>query len=88
MKFLLATTISPDDDDETPDPASKSKKTTPIPTDANPSGAWTVWSKKCQKFPTAQICENGKKVGFQTRQCLGTPFECHGPFMRYCFLPC
>jgi hypothetical protein len=81
------TTVPPDDEDATT-PTSKSKKITSSPSDSSPSGAWTVWSKKCQNFPTGQLCENGKKVGFQTRQCLGTPFECHGPFMRYCFVPC
>uniref|UniRef100_A0A915ISI1 Apple domain-containing protein n=1 Tax=Romanomermis culicivorax TaxID=13658 RepID=A0A915ISI1_ROMCU len=51
-------------------------------------GAWSKWSKKCHKFRTEQPCTNERQVGFQTRQCLGNPFQCHGPSLRYCMISC
>lgn len=35
-----------------------------------------------------QPCEDGVEIGFQTRTCQGNPFQCEGPFFRYCTLPC
>jgi len=50
--------------------------------------AWGPWSEDCRSFDERRPCQNGNRVGFQSRQCLRTPFECQGPFFRYCIAPC
>jgi len=50
--------------------------------------AWGAWSDECRSFDERRPCQNGNRVGFQSRQCLRTPFECQGPFFRYCIAPC
>lgn len=50
--------------------------------------AWGPWSEECRSFDERRPCTNGNRVGFQSRQCLRTPFECQGPFFRYCIAPC
>jgi hypothetical protein len=50
--------------------------------------AWGAWSEDCRSFDERRPCQNGNRVGFQSRQCLRTPFECQGPFFRYCIAPC
>jgi len=50
--------------------------------------AWGAWSDDCRSFDERRPCQNGNRVGFQSRQCLRTPFECQGPFFRYCIAPC
>lgn len=50
--------------------------------------AWGPWSEECRSFDERRPCTNGNRVGFQSRQCLRTPFECQGPFFRYCIAAC
>jgi len=51
-------------------------------------GAWSKWFKKCHSFRARQKCEDGHRVGFQTRQCFDNPYQCHGPLYRYCLQSC
>jgi hypothetical protein len=50
--------------------------------------AWGSWGEECRSFDERRPCTNGNRVGFQSRQCLRTPFECQGPFFRYCIASC
>ncbi|PAV71664.1 hypothetical protein WR25_26575 [Diploscapter pachys] len=53
------------------------------------SSLWTPWQEKCQEFASGQPCNNGKMIGFESRECIATdPSQCVGPFFRYCTLPC
>ncbi|CAI4223955.1 unnamed protein product [Auanema sp. JU1783] len=58
----------------------------------NPNGTnsfWGPWLGQCQEFASAQPCNNGKMIGFESRECIAEdPAQCVGPFFRYCNIMC
>ncbi|KJH42352.1 hypothetical protein DICVIV_11663 [Dictyocaulus viviparus] len=50
---------------------------------------WSPWFGVCQHFASAQPCNNGEMIGFESRECIAKePNLCEGPFFRYCTLSC
>ncbi|KAE9414128.1 hypothetical protein Angca_002505 [Angiostrongylus cantonensis] len=61
----------------------------PTPSTVQPEAVWSSWQGVCQHFVSAQPCNNGEMIGFESRECIARdPSLCEGPFFRYCTLPC
>ncbi|VDM59726.1 unnamed protein product [Angiostrongylus costaricensis] len=61
----------------------------PSTSSVQPEAVWSSWQGVCQHFVSAQPCNNGEMIGFESRECIAKdPSLCEGPFFRYCTLPC